>query len=690
MHSMSSKRTFRLGLACVLGVAAFGFTLAAHADNAIQIENAKPVDPVKDNWQPAYDASYQAKNIGINGIVDVYPSSWSVKNGDTLGIRVSTTAAKFRTRVYRLGWYGGVGSRLVYEVAETNGVAQPFPAENTDTGMVEAKWADSLKMPIPADWVTGQYVVRITTDTGMEAFTYFALRDDAAPTKAPILYVDTLNTAFAYNPWPKIMDASGTKQVSGKSTYSYNSAGTVTKASGDHQAVAVSFDRPHGENWGLGIWRDWTVPTVQWLEMKGYDVAYANSIDLHLGYVLGSRKMWMDAGHDEYWTRPMWDNLESGRDHGLNLAWFSGNDLSWQVRYEAGSGGPYSTMVAYKIAAYPDEGRCGTCWDWGGDPEFKAALAAKTAGDKAGQIAHLKNVSYAWAGLKDWDPNAPSPTFPGSRGAPVTAPAPIARVSIGFEGLMNGPKLPSCRTGAAKDDPCYGVTWIVDNASHWIYAGTGLKDGDRIPLIVGYEMDNLRSDSTYASRPATQVMLAHTDSVFTPDKGSATDFTGKFNAQYYQAKSGAHVFAAGTINWCWGFERPEVGQWGGLSLDTPVAGTRLDKVVSTMTTNIVSKMLEGPGTPPTTYPDAGPDGTPPPPNDGGVTWEDAPPVGADGSVGTGDSGTPGNPGSNPGGGTGGKSGGCTYGSSSSTDVALMLFGVAAASTLALGRRRRRL
>ena len=695
-------RTRRIRRAAVASTTALlcsiGFVAAAHADNAIQIENKKTVDKNVDNWQPDYDASYQAKNIGIDGTIDGYPSSWSLKNGDTLGLRVSTTAAKFRARIYRLGWYGGVGSRLVWQSGDTASLAgerQAFPAENADTGLVEAKWHDSASVPIPADWVTGQYVVRFTTDTGMEGFTYFTLRDDTAATKGAILFVDSINTANAYNPWPKIVDGSG-KVTGGKSLYNYNSGGTVTKAAGDVQAVAVSFDRPHGENWGLGIWRDWTVPMVQWLEQRGYDVAYANSIDMDAGYVFGSRKVWVDAGHDEYWTRGQWDNLESYRDKGLNLAWFSGNDASWQVRYEAGSGGAHSTMVGYKIAAYPDEHRCGTCWNWagpdgsGGDPEFQLALMAKKAGDTAGQLEHLKNVTYAWAGLKDWDPFADNPSYPGSHGAPLAAPKSIARVQIGLEGLMNGPKLPACPTGAAKDNPCYGITWVVDNSSHWIYAGTGLKDGDRIPLIVGYEMDNLREDATYSSRPPTQVKLAHTDSVFTPDKGSATDFGGKFNAMYYQAKSGAHVFAAGTINWGWGLERPDVGQWGGIDLKTPVGSTTLDQVITKMTVNILDKMITGPGTPPTTYPDGGviPDGGNPG-DDAGTSGGDGGTTGGDASSGGDTAGGPGGPG-NPGPATS-SSGGCAFQPSdgeSSSEVPLALVGIAGASALLIRRRRR--
>ncbi|MGZ6068329.1 MAG: N,N-dimethylformamidase beta subunit family domain-containing protein [Polyangiales bacterium] len=662
--------------AVVAFFAASSSPLSAWAKNAIEIENEKPVDPVKDSWLPPLDPStYEAKSIGINGVVDVYPSAWSVKNGDNLGIRVSTVAGKFRTRIYRIGWYGNspagpVGSRLVQDIPETAGEKQPFPAENDQTGLAEARWHDSVTVNIGGDWTPGHYAIRVTTDSGMDAFSHFIVRDDTSPNKAVILYVDTQFTEQAYNPWPKIMDASG-KQLSGKSTYSYNSMGVDVKASGAKQAVEVSLDRPGGENWGLGIWRDWTVPTVQFLEKHGYDVAYANSVDLDAGYVLGSRKMWMDAGHDEYWTRAMWDNVAAGRDSGLNLAWFSGNDLSWQVRLEPGSSGNRDKMVAYKIAAYPDEGRCGSCWDWGGDPEFVLALKAKAAGDATSQVTHLKNVSYAWAGLKDWDPNAPSTVFPGQRGAPVDSPVQLTRLAISFEGLMNGPKLPACPASAPVDSACRGVPWVVENAEHWVYTGagvnggvpSGLANGDRIPLIVGYEMDNARLDRTYSSRPTTQVILAHTDAVFTPDKGSATDFSGQFNAQYYQHKNGAHVFAAGTINWFWGVEREGAGNWGGINLKTPVKpGVTVDQVVTAITVNVLQKLQEGPGLPPA---QPGPDG--------GVSFGDGGVAG--GAPGAGDGSTS-------------TSGGCAVSPVGSARDGLLVLLALGASGLILSRRKK--
>lgn len=613
--------------------AASSFTLVAAAKNAIQIENEKPVDPAKDNWLPALDpVTYEAKDIGINGIIDGYPSQWSYRGSETIALRVSTTSPKYRTRIYRIGWYpnstmGPVGSRLVHEVAETAGERQPFPAENGDTGVAEPNWHDSVNIKIGADWTPGHYVARFTTDGGKEAYTHFIVRDDDSATKGVILYVDSLFTENAYDPWPKMFDAAG-KQVSGKSTYSYNSMGIDVKATGAKQAVEVSMSRPRGENWGLSIWRDWTVPTIQFLEKYGFDVAYADSLDLHKGTVLGSRKLFIDSGHDEYWSRSAWENLEAARNAGLNLAFFSGNDFTWQIRLEKGSAGKMDKMIAYKISAYPDSGRCGTCWEWGGDPEFQLALKAKQAGDSAGHISHLRNVTYAWAGLKDWDPNAPSPTFgPTHKGASLKPAVQVSKLAISFEGLMNGPKVPFCPTGAPVDHPCRGVPWIIDNASHWVFTGagvkegqaTGLADGDRIPLIVGYEMDNARLDKEYPSRPKTQVILGHTDTKFTPEKGSAVDFTGLFNAQYYQHKNGAHVFAGGLINWFWGVEREGIGNWGSVPLKMEVKpGLTIDKAMTAITLNVLRMEQEGPGIPPTFDPEASPLDPDDPGSDGGV------------------------------------------------------------------------
>ena len=35
-----------------------------------------------------------------------------------------------------------------------------------------------------------------------------------------------------------------------------------------------------------------------------------------------------------------------------------------------------------------------------------------------------------------------------------------------------------------------GGDWIVAQSGHWMFEGTGMKDGDRIPGLVGWEFHN--------------------------------------------------------------------------------------------------------------------------------------------------------------------------------------------------------
>ena len=50
--------------------------------------------------------------------------------------------------------------------------------------------------------------------------------------------------------------------------------------------------------------------------------------------VLESYRLVLSVGHDEYWSSPMRDHLESFIANGGNVAFFSGNTCWWQVRSE--------------------------------------------------------------------------------------------------------------------------------------------------------------------------------------------------------------------------------------------------------------------------------------------------------------------------------------------------------------------
>jgi hypothetical protein len=91
--------------------------------------------------------------------------------------------------------------------------------------------------------------------------------------------------------------------------------------------------------------------------------------------------------------------------------------------------------------------------------------------------------------------------------------------------------------------------YVVQNSSSWVYAGTGLADGDRIPGVVGYEMDSSMSSVPLPTSVAGTYQVLSQSPFVDPYAGPMTA-----NSSIYQAPSGAWVFGAGTISWSWGLD----------------------------------------------------------------------------------------------------------------------------------------
>ena len=104
--------------------------------------------------------------------------------------------------------------------------------------------------------------------------------------------------------------------------------------------------------WASG-WRNWERPFVEWAENAGYKIDYAANTDLEFSpEILQHYRLVLSVGHDEYWSSPMRDHLESFITDGGNVAFFSGDTAFWQVRYE-------------------ENGRALTCWkDFPEDPLY--------------------------------------------------------------------------------------------------------------------------------------------------------------------------------------------------------------------------------------------------------------------------------------------------------------------------------
>jgi Domain of unknown function (DUF4347)/Domain of unknown function (DUF4082) len=297
-----------------------GVTVAAQ--NAIVLENQKAGTTA---WQ------IPATNLATNDEISGYADATSINKGQALNLKVSLAqAGQYRINVYRLGYYGGAGGRLISSSNLLNGVTQSAPTTDPTTRLVEYNWNNSYTLQTSATWTTGLYLAKLTDSrTGKQTDVQFVVRDDNRP--ADLGFQDAVTTAQAYNTY------------GGYSAYDFNSAG-------GQQAYKISFDRPVARNDINTSMITWEYDMARWMESQGYDVSYYSNLDVHTKPLqLYSQKTFLSVGHDEYWSMEMRNNVEQARDNGTNLAFFSANTAYWRVRFEPSSTGQSNrTMVIYK------------------------------------------------------------------------------------------------------------------------------------------------------------------------------------------------------------------------------------------------------------------------------------------------------------------------------------------------------
>src|SRR6185437_14878918 len=85
---------------------------------------------------------------------------------------------------------------------------------------------------------------------------------------------------------------------------------------------------------------------------NGYDVNYISGIDAATNpSSLLNHQVYMDVGHDEYWTNSQVANVQAAANAGVNLAFMSGNEMFWQTQFAPsidGSNTANRTLVTYK------------------------------------------------------------------------------------------------------------------------------------------------------------------------------------------------------------------------------------------------------------------------------------------------------------------------------------------------------
>jgi hypothetical protein len=103
---------------------------------------------------------------------------------------------------------------------------------------------------------------------------------------------------------------------------------------------------------GDGQFMRFEFPLLFWMESQGMWVSYATDVDLHEGREsLFARRIFVSAGHDEYYSSEMRAALENALAGGTSLAFFGANDIYRHIRFEDSPLGADRIEVNYKSAA---------------------------------------------------------------------------------------------------------------------------------------------------------------------------------------------------------------------------------------------------------------------------------------------------------------------------------------------------
>jgi hypothetical protein len=446
--------------------------------NPIEAENCLPGNP-SSQWYVV-----GAGSTNIQG----FTTDISVNAGQTVFFKINTNTVAYRIDVYRMGYYQGNGARLVASISPSLPLPQVQPPCLTDssTRLTDCgNWATSASWAVPSTATSGIYLAQLVRlDTGDTSPVLFVVRNDAS--HSDILAQTSDPTWHAYNDY------------GGNSLYT----GAVNRA------FKVSYNRPFNVPNMYTWFFSAEYPMVRWLEENGYDISYFTGVDTDRnGRLITQHRVFLSIGHDEYWSGGQRANVEAARAAGVNLAFFSGNEIFWKTRWESsidGTNTPYRTLVCYK-----------------------ETLESKVIDPADPPI---------WTGM--WRDPRFSP--PADGGRPENA-------LTGTDFLVN-----EVRTDSITVPQADGRMRFWRNTSI-----ASLAPGQVASLpagVLGYEWDTEEDNGV---RPAGLVPLSTTTlSVPTCLIGYNTigTCTATHRLTLYRAPSGALVFGAGTVQWSWGLD----------------------------------------------------------------------------------------------------------------------------------------
>jgi hypothetical protein len=205
-----------------------------------------------------------------------------------------------------------------------------------------------------------------------------------------------------------------------------------------YRATVLTYDRPyHAEN-GLGRFEAFEKDFVNWMTSEGRAFEVITDVDLEQPTSLSAYNVVVFPGHSEYWTAAARNNLEAFSASGGHIAILNGNTMWWQIRLSDQN----RIITAYKGASDDPLTESGS-------PLVSTHFFSHPVNDPENKLLGTSFRNGGYVNRLDEETGAMKP---------------IAE------------RLP----------------WTVTDASHWIYNGTGLNDGDTFAKeTTGLEVDGV-------------------------------------------------------------------------------------------------------------------------------------------------------------------------------------------------------
>ncbi len=252
--------------------------------------------------------------------------------------------------------------------------------------------------------------------------------------------------------------------------------------------VRTSFDRPYGKycqvvdaplSVGSGEFLLWEFPLAYWMEQHGYDVSYISNLDTH-------------AGPSDLRRAKGW--LSVGHDEYWSLSMFE------TMKNMVSEGMNLAFLAGNSICGVID--------------------IHPSSDGRPGRI--IERVGRFGSPRKE-------------------------EIEKGFpeEALFtkNGPNEATLMGAQSTYPVTGGGAWICRKPDHWLFAGTGMKRGDGIPGLVGWEWHG-----EPAPIPGLEVVAS--------GKTTSPRAEGNYTATIYPGPRGNIVFNAATIWWADGLSEP--------------------------------------------------------------------------------------------------------------------------------------